>query len=292
MTDAPRSRIAESTQLTPNELAYRNASLLSRVKRELTGHLHLAPDFLVIGAQKSGTTSLHNLLVQHPDISGANKKEVHFFDWRYVRGVAWYRAQFPYRRLTGNGIAGEASPYYLFHPLCAERISTCFPRMKLIAVLREPASRALSHYHHAVRHGYEDRPLSEAIHQEHAMVAAEEQKLMMDSDYRSIEHRERSYVSRGLYADQLDRYRQYFPPANLLVLGSRELFETPAACVRKCYEFLGVDAHYAPPSLAPKNQGSYAISDKEEADVMEWLRDYYREPNRRLSAEYGISFND
>jgi len=98
-----------------------------------------------IGAQKSGTTSLHDLLVQHPAIAGANKKEVHFFEWRYQRGVAWYRAQFPYRRLAGKSIAGEASPYYLFHPLCAERIAVCFPHMKLIAVLRDPAARALSH---------------------------------------------------------------------------------------------------------------------------------------------------
>lgn len=291
MTDDTPLRIAESAQETPIELAYRNASVLSRAKRELVGRLHQAPGFLVIGAQKSGTTSLHDLLVQHPSIAGANKKEVHFFDWRYGRGSAWYRAQFPYRRLGANGIAGEASPYYLFHPRCAERIAACFPRMKLVAVLREPAARALSHYHHAVRHGYEDRSLSEAIHQEQDMVAREERKLTAAPDYRSIEHRERSYVSRGLYADQLDRYRQHFPASNLLVLNSRELFETPAACVRKCYTFLGVDADYAPPALTPKNQGSYTISDKEEADVMAWLRDYYREPNIRLEAEYGISFD-
>jgi len=124
------------------------------------------------------------------------------------------------------------------------------------------------------------------------MVAAEERKLAARPGYRSIEHRERSYVSRGLYAVQLDRYRLHFPPESLLVLSSRELFETPAACVGKCYDFLGVDANYAPPNLTQRNQGSYSISDKEEADVMGWLRDYYREPNARLEAEYGISFDN
>jgi hypothetical protein len=120
--------------------------------RRGTAPLRLKPTFLVIGAQKSGTTSLHAYLADHPAILCATPKEVHYFDQAYHRGDRWYLAHLP---LAGRGIAararagvapavGEVTPAYLFTPLVPQRAHAFDPRLKLIAVLRDPVTRAYS----------------------------------------------------------------------------------------------------------------------------------------------------
>src|SRR5687768_14227353 len=102
------------------------------------------PDFLIIGAQKCVTTYLYRTLVEHPLVLPALRKEVHFFDNGYRRGLAWYRGYFPVR--AGADISGEASPYYFFHPHAPRRIKECVPGVKLILLLRHPVMRAYSHF--------------------------------------------------------------------------------------------------------------------------------------------------
>ena len=91
------------------------------------------PDFLIIGAQKAGTTALYAYLRRHPQITGPSWKEVSFFDRHYARGEAWYRGNFP-NALRARGLVGEASPSYLFHPLAPERVAALVPEAKLIAL--------------------------------------------------------------------------------------------------------------------------------------------------------------
>ena len=110
------------------------------------------PDFVIIGAQRCGTSSLYSYLIEHPQIAPATRKELHYFDLNYAAGDEWYRSQFPQfpdtpfdGRLT---VTGEASPYYLFHPMAAERCASVVPDAKLIVMVRDPVERAYSHYHH------------------------------------------------------------------------------------------------------------------------------------------------
>jgi Sulfotransferase domain len=131
-----------------------------------TARARSLPGFLIIGAQKAGTTALYAYLRWHPAVLGPSWKEVSFFDRHYSRGEAWYRGQFPNalrlqlveRRSGARPIVGEASPSYLFHPLAPERVAALLPGARLVALVRNPVERAFSHYQHEVALGRE--PLS------------------------------------------------------------------------------------------------------------------------------------
>ena len=101
------------------------------------------PDFLVLGAQKAGTTALYTYLRRHPDLAGPSWKEVSFFDRHWVRGVKWYRGNFPNKARTRDKLVGEASPSYVFHPLGPERVQEIVPGARLVVLVRNPVDRAL-----------------------------------------------------------------------------------------------------------------------------------------------------
>ena len=157
--------------------------LLEKLLRATTYPLRLLPDFLIIGTQRGGTTSLYNYLVEHPGIGAASIKEVHFFDTpHFKQGLAWYRGHFPSafqryyveRSLKHGFVTGEASPYYLFHPHAPKRVAGLMPQMKLIVMLRNPVDRAYSHYHHEVAGGHEKlATFEEAIACEDERLAGE-----------------------------------------------------------------------------------------------------------------------
>ena len=114
------------------------------------------PDFVIIGAMKSGTTSLYDFVVRHPAITPASRKEVQYFSFWHDLGKLWYRSNFPtdlsrrrfYKKTGQNLLSGEASPDYLFHPEVPGRMKELLPDVKLIVILRNPVDRAYSHYHH------------------------------------------------------------------------------------------------------------------------------------------------
>ncbi|MCP3855852.1 MAG: sulfotransferase domain-containing protein [Actinomycetia bacterium] len=198
------------------------------------------PDFLVIGGQRCGTTSLFRYIAQHPGVVRPSlDKGIHYFDTNYTNGVGWYRAHFP--RSKGSRLAFEASPYYLFHPLIPARIASLIPDAKLITVLRDPVARAISHHNHERERGFEDLDLLDAIEAEPGRMAGEIEKMVTDPGYVSYAHQHYSYVGRGRYADQLERYQALFPADRLLVLDSDELSREPATAMGRVTDFLGLD---------------------------------------------------
>ncbi len=211
---------------------------------QLTSPLRGFPSVLIIGAQKAGTTSLFNYLVQHPDVLPPIAKEVHYFDLRYDRGARWYQGCFPYRRRLRRGaITLEATPYYLFHPRVPHRVAQLLPDVKLIALLRNPIDRAFSHYQHEIRGGREPLSLAEALDREADRLAGEEERLRSDPAYYSVSHHRHSYLRRGHYAEQLDRWVEHFPRSRLMVVQSERLFREPAAVVDSVQQFLGLRPH-------------------------------------------------
>jgi hypothetical protein len=257
--------------------------------RTLTAPLRGLPSVLLIGAQRSGTTSLFNYLVRHPDVLPPLGKEIHFFDLHYARGARWYRGRFPFAyRLRGGAITLDASPYYLLHPQAAERASSLLPEVKLVAVLRNPVERAFSHYQHEVRDGRETLTFPEAVEQEAARLAGEEERLAREPGYYSYNHHRYSYTRRGLYLEQLRRWEARYGRERLLVLQSEALFRDPAAAVDRVQAFLGLRPHRSG-SYKAFYQGNY---DREiPADLRRRLAAYFEPHNRELYRWLGEEFD-
>jgi Sulfotransferase domain len=182
-----------------------------------TCRLRPLPDFLIIGGQRCGTTSHYYYLRAHPQVLAALVKEVHFLSLHWTRGEGWYRAQFPLRagkagRRPAAPLTFEATPYYLAHPLAPSRAAPLLPEVKLLVLLRDPVSRAWSHYRHMVRLGLEPLSFEEAIAQEPARLAGEVERIRSDPHYDAVRHRRYSYLARGAYAEQLQQWLGHFPP--------------------------------------------------------------------------------
>ena len=263
----------------------RRAKMLPRI---LTAPLRSSPDFLIVGAQKGGTTSLYSILSQHPSVDEAWKKEIHYFDLRYSRGWPWYRAHFPTRapfNRSGRRWAGEATPYYLFHPHVPRRVRDQLPDVKLIALLRDPVARAYSHYNHLVRLGHESLSFEEAVRQEGERLGDAMGELMRDEWAYSPELRNYSYLARGRYAEQLERWWAMFPREQLLVLKSEDFYQNPEAVFPRVLDFIGLP-QWSPGTFREYNAGSY---EQMTPALERWLRDHFEPHNQRL---YGLLGED
>jgi hypothetical protein len=220
----------------------------SQTYRGMTSSIRVLPDFLIIGGQRCGTSSLYYYLTEQHGISSAATKEVHFFDDFFANGINWYRAQFPTRAYKyyvegmrhHRFLTGEASPYYLFHPHAPRRISAALPHVKLVALLRNPVDRAYSQHWLEVKGRYETLSFEEAIHCEQDRIAGEREKMVNDEHYHSFKHRRYTYLTRGIYIDQIEYWLKYFPSEQFLFLKTEDLYSNPASVVRQTLEFLGV----------------------------------------------------
>lgn len=243
------------------------------------------PDFLIIGAQKSGTTSLYNYLIQHPQILPAAQKEIHYFDLNYNQGINWYKAQFP-QKSSQKTLTGESSPYYLFHPRVPQRVHQHFPQIKLILLLREPVARTWSHYHHEVRLKFENLSFEEAIANETQRLKEETEKLLADDNYYSFNHQHYSYLARGIYHQQIKNWQQYFSPSQMLILKSEDFYNNPAQIFNQTLEFLELYPHPIK-NYSKYNAGQYPeIS----ATTQQYLINYFQPHNQKLSQDLGITF--
>jgi hypothetical protein len=250
-----------------------------------TSPLRGLPDFVILGAQRSGTTALFSYLRRHPAVSGPVWKEVNFFDLHWHRGERWYRGHFASslarRRARRRGIelvVGEASPGYLAHPLAAERAAAIVPRARLIALLRNPVDRALSHYQHEVALGREPLSFEDALDREEERLAGELDRMRADPAYFSHAWWNHSYVLRGRYAEQLETWLRAFPREQLLVLSTEELGADTEAAYGRVLDFLGLAPH-ALPSFPHVFRREYAPM-REETRAR--LAAAFAEPNARL----------
>lgn len=222
--------------------------------RRPTGRFRLLPDFLVIGGQRCGTSSLYTYLGRHPDVVRSLRKEVDYFSTRFPMGELWYRAHFPLRlrrrwreRLQGSPLLTfEASPSYLFDPRVPARVHRLLPEVKLVVLLRNPVDRAVSHYLHNRRLGHEDLPFDEALDREKERTADELERMLEDPSYRGRGYFRYSYVGRGMYAEQLQRWLELFSLGRLLVVESEEFFARPEVAFDQILTFLELRAWYPP----------------------------------------------
>jgi Sulfotransferase domain len=267
---------------------------------------HSKPRFLIIGAQKAGTTALYHYLAQHPNVRPPSEKELFFFspelfeDWPqhpyhrilcgqtgrdffdpqiYPKAAAWYHSHFPLpHKLGGDRITYEASPEYLYYPAAAERIFKYDREMKLIAILRDPVERAFSAWNMYCSFGSrrpfvyaprrETREFDEAVRDEINGLNSGTTRL------------DPGYVRRGLYYEQLLRYLQLFKREQILILDSCALKHNTSRVIEEVVNFLGLPEYRHQGGWPPYLVGAYETQIP--AAIRCLLREFYRPHNEKL----------
>jgi len=221
----------------------------SRAMGQATAGARMTPDFLIVGAQRCGTTSMFKALSQHPAVLPAVwHKGVHFFDKHYDQGFDWYRGHFPLQvharkvlRQTGvPAQTGESSPYYMFHPLAPTRIAHALPDVRLIALVRDPVERTFSAYTHERARGYESESFERALELEAERLDGEVARMVADPSYDSFHLQHNAYVTRGQYVEQLERLAAEVGRDRVHVVDSHDFFADPQPTFARVLEFLGL----------------------------------------------------
>lgn len=266
------------------------------VVRRNPGKGRILPDFLVIGTAKSGTTTVYGWLSQHPFVAPAVKKEVHFFDYEYYRGVDWYRSHFPLRRdrdafAREHGrpfLTGEASPTYISHEWAPARVAKVLPRAKLVLAFRNPADRAYSQFQMSRREGVEPlESFADAVAAEEDRLRPQLERLRADPHFYGWWIGCWSYLMRSNYAEQLERWLQLFPREQFHFVSTEQLESQPQQVLGGIYEFLGL------PPYENAELGHLHVAPGYEPmppDVRAQLVDYFRPRNERLYELVGVDF--
>ncbi len=263
-------------------------------KRVITSPIRVLPDFLLIGAAKCGTSSAFHYLVQHHNIIPSSEKEIGFFSAWPKSGKLWYKSHFPthlqkfvvkklYRR---KFITGEATPSYLFAPLVPKMVHKVIPNVKMIVLLRNPVDRAYSSYRMRVRQGYEKLSFEDAIKNEDARLEGEKEKILNDPNYYGYNYSIYSYLTRGIYVDQLKVWMDIFPKEQFLVLKTEDLYSQPQKILNHIFDFLSLPS-YSVPDLKRKNVAKYSdMSPK----MRKTLIEFFKPHNERLYQFLGTNF--
>ncbi|PPT08393.1 putative deacetylase sulfotransferase [Geitlerinema sp. FC II] len=235
------------------------------------------PDFIILGAQKAGTSSLYFYLSKNPKILPPLRKELEFWSWKFHRGIDWYLSQFPPLTPDSQFLTGEACPGYLDFQNAAERLHEYSPSTKFIILLRNPVDRAVSHYYHWIRRHQEDRPFKTAI----------EQKIGEIEKKGTVWNQHSNYVARGIYIEFLKHWFSIFPREKFLILQSEDFYSNPAQSLEDVDNFLGIPVSTLS-SYKKHNAGSYSPIDPGDR---KYLSDFYKFYNKELEELLGIQLN-
>ncbi len=257
------------------------------------GPVGALPDYVIIGAMRCGTSRFYGTLTEHPYIKRAAAKELHYFDrpGRFENGIEWYREHFPPPEWQDGHrtITGEATPRYLFESNVPERMAQVLPDVRLIVLLRNPVDRAYSQYHRSVRNGQEDRSFLETVEQELAALAAAESsgRGLLPA---TIEKETYSQLARGIYVDQLARWREFFPEGQMLIIRSEDFFEDVTGILETAQDFLGLPRRELTlPTRKTTRPTNYEYGPMDPA-LRERLEGFFEPHNRRLYEYLGRDF--
>tara|TARA_B100000029_G_C17570474_1_gene956439 strand:- start:743 stop:1579 length:837 start_codon:yes stop_codon:yes gene_type:complete len=271
----------------------KNYYLLKRHWYGITNSMRVLPNFIIIGAAKSGTTSLYHYFNKHPSIMESLKKEIGYFDDNYNLGVEWYRTWFPTKSFTekvtkinGKCLVYEASPGYFQKPWSIERIHNTLPDIKLILVLRNPVDRTYSHYQHSTRRGIKTKTSFREL---------------LDRDFKKFEKiREdnydeyfrdfvlSTYIGPSIYVKLVEEWMKVFNEKQLLIFSTEELSNDSEKVFERIFDFLNINDTKISTSVR-ENVGGYA--DKLDDDLREKLIEFFRPYNERLYEKIGQTFD-
>lgn len=267
-----------------------------------TAGMRPEPDFLIIGAKRGSTTSAYFQLLEHPNVlplfpsarfvpKRRDGKGPHYFDTNFDQGRRWYLGHFPSRftrhraarRLGSPVVTGESSPYYLFHPLAAERAAAMVPNAKILLWLRDPVIRTYSAWKLQQRNGFETLDFADALAAEPGRTAGEEERIIAEPGYNSFAHEFQTYRAQSEYARPLSRWLKHFPSEQVKVVVSEEYHaDAPSVCA-DVFRFLGLPPHQL--SAAPVLNA--AVRSPMPEDVRAELVSYFSPHNSELEQMIG-----
>jgi len=259
----------------------------NRVYRTVTNSNRLLPNFIIIGFQKCGTTTLFDNLIKSPNIGMSSKKEVHFFDFSYWRGISWYRAQFPLKITKLNFeeknkepyLVVDASPLYIFHPQVPQRVKKVLPNAKLIVIMRNPVDMAYSHYQHYKRRNLEKMSFEEVIDDDERRFETIMKRFQNDEirDY-NVKKIAFPYISMAIYVKYIKNWLNVFPKNQFLFLQTEELNQNIEMEFRKIYDFIEIPS-FNFKYVGKSNVGNYQPM---KSSTRERLLKFYKPFNQEL----------
>jgi hypothetical protein len=288
------NRIKFGSWLRKHKTSLSIAQSLNKLLYTTTGNAHVLPDFLIIGAARSGTTSLYQYLIEHPSIIPGVGKEIYFFDKKFQKGLNWYKSFFPTKlsisiqetKQKSKCLTCEATPRYLHYPHTPQRVFELLPNIKLIVLLRNPIDRAYSHYQMEVSSGNEELSFEDAIEQEEDRIKDDMKKMENDENFYSVYFYRKSYLTRGIYHEQLKRWFKFFPKEKFLILKSEDLYSNPSKIYQKSLDFLGLKNCELDSFKAHRMRKYSSISEKTRKKLIDYFRPYNEQLYQLLDRDF------
>ena len=215
--------------------------------------------FVCIGSQKAGTTSFHDILVQHPKVGLPHHKETQFFvdDAQYQKGLNYY-FNYHFKGIKNDAVLGEVNPQFCYVEEAANRLKDNFERLKVIMIVRNPVDRAFSHYQMTQRRGLEKLSFEEALRKE--------KDRLIDAHG----HLHFSYADRGMYTDQINRYEELFGQENLMVILFEDFVKSTPEVMKEVCDFIEI----------PQFDFNFDIQSNQASESRsKWLRDFLYRPS-------------
>ena len=250
------------------------------VKRGISGitaSSRVLPDFIIGGTVRSGSTSLYYNICEHPSVLEASYDEIGFFDSNYQLGMEWYRSMFPkqkemdeVRNSTGFAITGEDTPFYFWKKEVIERILKNLPNIKIILIFRNPVDRAYSNYNLGVRTNTEKLTFEKAIE--------EEIKFLDNHTFRETVDRRRSYLTKGMYDEQIKFWFEEFPKNQVHILSTEEMQNHPQDTLMEVFQFLGISQY----TIKNPQKQKLANYEKMNDETRKKLLEFYKLHNKNF----------
>ena len=266
--------------------------LIKRHHYYLSSPFRVLPECFVIGVVRSGTTSLYHYLGQHPCIGSSAYDEIGYFDDNYHLGVNWYKSLFPTKftknkiiKKHGSFLTYDVTPFYIYNPLVARRISASFPRAKIISNLRNPIDRAYSNYILMYQDGDTTKTFEEMI--QIAMDEIEKNKSKLNDEVYAADTFYQNILARGFYADQLKIWFEKFQKKQILIIPSEDLALKPDQVLTKVFEFLDLP-YFKIKDFTRQNKREYHPMKDETRKL---LVEFYKPHNKKLFDMLGNKFD-
>tara|TARA_B100001146_G_scaffold187280_1_gene171071 strand:+ start:451 stop:1329 length:879 start_codon:yes stop_codon:yes gene_type:complete len=265
--------------------------LIKRHFYYLTSSVRVLPNFFVIGAGRTGTTSLYHYLNQHPCLTKSAYDELGYFDDNFHLGLNWYRSLFPTKFTQkkveskhGKFLTYDVTPQYIRRPWAARRISSYFPNAKLIVVLRNPVDKTYSHYNMSTVESNEKRSFEKIITKEIEEFQKTRYEDKDDSYFSTVV--EESYLARSFYQEQLEIWFKLFPKKQILVIKSEDLSNKTSKVLQDIFNFLMLP-EYEIQDISRHRVSSYSQMN---SNVRKTLLEFFRPYNKRLYEFLGRDF--